>query len=32
MKSNTVFNEIDVFREILKTDNQMFDFFANSFL
>lgn len=32
LKSNTVFNEIDVFREILKTDNQMFDFFANSFL
>ena len=31
LKSNTVFNEIDVFREILKTDNQMFDFFANSF-
>ena len=31
LKSNTVFNEIDVFREILKTDNQMFAFFANSF-
>ena len=31
-KSDTIFNEIDVYREILKTDNNMFDFFANSFL
>lgn len=30
--TNIVFNEIDVFREILKTDNKMFTFFANSFL
>lgn len=31
-KSDTIFNEIDVFREILKTDSNMFPFFANSFL
>lgn len=31
-KSDTVINEIDVFREILKTDEDMFPFFANSFL
>ena len=30
-KSDTIINEIDVFREILKTDEQMFPFFANSF-
>ena len=31
-KSDILFNEIDVFREILKTDKDMFTFFANSFL
>lgn len=31
-KSDILFNEIDVFREILKTDKEMFTFFANSFL
>ena len=31
-KSDILFNEIDVFREILKTDKNMFTFFANSFL
>lgn len=31
-KSDILFNEIDVFREILKTDKEMFAFFANSFL
>lgn len=31
-KSDILFNEIDVFREILKTNNEMFTFFANSFL
>ena len=31
-KSDILFNEIDVFREILKTDKHMFTFFANSFL
>lgn len=31
-KSDIIFNEIDVFREILKTDKNMFQFFANSFL
>ncbi len=30
-KSDTIINEIDVFREILKTDENMFPFFANSF-
>lgn len=30
--SDIIFNEIDVFREILKTDKNMFTFFANSFL
>ena len=30
--SNVIFNEIDVFREILKTNSDMFEFFANSFL
>ena len=30
--SDILFNEIDVFREILKTDKDMFTFFANSFL
>lgn len=30
--SDITFNEIDVFREILKTDKNMFTFFANSFL
>lgn len=31
-KSDILINEIDVFREILKTDENMFTFFANSFL
>ncbi len=31
-KSDILFNEIDVFREILKTDKEMFAFFTNSFL
>ena len=31
-KSDNIFNEIDVFREILKNDEKMFPFFANSFL
>ena len=31
-KSDILFNEIDVFREILKTNKEMFTFFANSFL
>ena len=31
-KSDILFNEIDVFREILKTDKDMFTFFAKSFL
>lgn len=31
-KSDIIFNEIDVFREILKNDENMFTFFANSFL
>ena len=31
-KSETIFNEIDVFREILKTNPEMFPFFTNSFL
>lgn len=30
--SDILFNEIDVFREILKTDENMFTFFSNSFL
>ncbi len=30
--NDITFNEIDVFREILKTDKNMFTFFANSFL
>ncbi len=30
--SDIIMNEIDVFREILKTDKDMFTFFANSFL
>lgn len=30
--SDILFNEIDVFREILKTDSHMFEFFTNSFL
>lgn len=30
-KSDVIINEIDVFREILKTDEEMFPFFANSF-
>ena len=30
--SDILFNEIDVFREILKTNKEMFTFFANSFL
>ena len=30
--SGTIFNEIDVFREILKDNPEMFTFFANSFL
>ncbi len=30
--STLLFNEIDVFREILKNDKDMFPFFANSFL
>lgn len=30
--SDILFNEIDVFREILKTDKNMFTFFTNSFL
>ena len=30
--SDIIFNEIDVFREILKTNKNMFSFFANSFL
>lgn len=31
-KSDLLINEIDVFREILKTDENMFTFFTNSFL
>ncbi len=31
-QSDTIMNEIDVFREILKTNPEMFPFFANSFL
>lgn len=31
-KSDIIFNELDVFREILKTNKEMFTFFANSFL
>lgn len=31
-KADIIINEIDVFREILKTDEDMFSFFANSFL
>ena len=31
-KSDILFNEIDVFREILKTNKEMFAFFTNSFL
>ena len=31
-KSDIIINEIDVFREILKNDENMFTFFANSFL
>ena len=31
-KSDILFNEIDVFREILKTNKEIFTFFANSFL
>ena len=31
-KSDILFNEIDVFREILKTNKDIFTFFANSFL
>ncbi len=31
-EASTIFNEIDVFREILKTDKNMFTFFTNSFL
>lgn len=31
-KSDIIINEIDVFREILKNDEDMFTFFANSFL
>lgn len=31
-KSDTLINEIDVFREILKDNDKMFSFFANSFL
>lgn len=31
-KSDILINEIDVLREILKTDKEMFTFFANSFL
>ena len=31
-KSTVIFNEIDVFREILKSNKEMFSFFANSFL
>lgn len=31
-KSDILFDEIDVFREILKTNKEMFRFFANSFL
>lgn len=31
-KSDIIMNEIDVFREILKNDENMFPFFANSFL
>jgi len=30
--STIIANEIDVYREILKTDQQMFEFFTNSFL
>lgn len=30
--SEIIFNEIDVFREILKSDKEMFTFFTNSFL
>lgn len=31
-KSDILFDEIDVFREILKTNKEMFEFFTNSFL
>lgn len=31
-KSDILINEIDLFREILKNDDKLFDFFANSYL